>query len=97
MNLITNQTKQELIKATNFIIGQWNHDQKKMVQKCIQYIMKENLSLLKDSLEKKKKFIATWLKLEKNFYIDKLMILMIQLINIIIQNKTSLRKIKHIC
>ena len=41
--------------------------------------MKENLSLLKDSLEKKKKkkFIATWLKLEKNFYIDKLMILMI--------------------
>ena len=48
-------------------------------------------------IKKKKKFIATWLKLEKNFYIDKLMILMIQLINIITQNKTSLRKIKHIC
>ena len=28
-------------------------------------------------IKKKKKFIATWLKLEKNFYIDKLMILMI--------------------
>ena len=28
-------------------------------------------------IKKEKKFIATWLKLEKNFYIDKLMILMI--------------------
>ena len=28
-------------------------------------------------IKKKTKFIATWLKLEKHFYIDKLMILMI--------------------
>ena len=50
-NLIANQIKYGLIKAANFTIDQWNHDQKKMTQKYIKHIMKENLLLLKDSLE----------------------------------------------
>ena len=42
--------KYGLIKATNFIIDQLNHGQKKMIYKCIQRIMKENLLMLKESL-----------------------------------------------
>ena len=48
MNLITNQTKYWQIKADNFTIDQLNHGQKKMTQKCIQHIMKENQLLLTD-------------------------------------------------
>ena len=51
MNVIANQTKCGKIKVANFIIDQLNHGQNKMQQKCIQHIMKENLLLLKDSLE----------------------------------------------
>ena len=47
MNLIA---KYGQIKAANFIIHQLNHVQKKMQQKCIQYITKETLLLLKDLL-----------------------------------------------
>ena len=42
---VENQTKYELIKEVNFTMV------KIMIQKCIRYIMKENLLLLKDLLE----------------------------------------------
>ena len=48
MNFIANQTKHGQIKAVNFTIDQSNHGQKKMQQKSIQYITKENLLTLKD-------------------------------------------------
>ena len=51
MNQNANQIKYGQIKATNFTIDQQNHGQKKMTQKCIQHMVKENLLLLKDFLE----------------------------------------------
>ena len=51
MNLISNQTKYEYIKAVNFTIDQWNQGFKQIMWKCIQYITKENLLLLKDLLD----------------------------------------------
>ena len=43
MNLIANQIKYGQIKAVNFIIDQLNHGYKIIIQKGIQYIMKELL------------------------------------------------------
>ena len=51
MNLIANQTKYGQAKEVNVTIDQLNHWQKKMKQKCIQYITKKNLLLLKILLE----------------------------------------------
>ena len=49
MNQTVNRIKYGQMKAMSFIIDQSNDSQKKMVLKCIQHIMKENLLLLKDS------------------------------------------------
>ena len=51
MNPIANDIKYRQTSVVNFTINQLNHGQKKMLQKCIQDIMKENLVLLKDSLQ----------------------------------------------
>ena len=40
----------KLNKAVNFTVDQYNHFCRIMILKCIRCIMKENLSLLKDSL-----------------------------------------------
>ena len=48
MNLDANQIKYGLIKAANFITNHKTMARKKMTQKSIQHIMKENLLLLKD-------------------------------------------------
>ena len=54
MILIANQTEYGQIKAANFTTDQRYHGQKKMLQKCIQDITKENQLLFKDfqNLEK---------------------------------------------
>ena len=54
MSQITKQIKYGQIKAMNFIIEQRNQFWKIMIQKCIQHIIKENMLLLKDSLEPQK-------------------------------------------
>ena len=40
------------IKVANLTIDQWNHGYKTMIYKCIQHIIKKNLLLLKDLLER---------------------------------------------
>ena len=51
MNLMANQTKYGKVKVANFIIDQCNHGYKIIIWKCIHYVTKENLWLLKDLLE----------------------------------------------
>ena len=68
MDLNGNQTKYGQPKVVKFAIDQLNHSQKRMLQKCIQHIMKENLLLLKDLLEPYK-YITS---ISKNVYIYKL-------------------------
>ena len=46
-----NQTKYGLIKEVNFTIALLKNGSKIMISKCIRYITKENLLLLKDLLE----------------------------------------------
>ena len=50
----------------NFTIDQWNHGYKIMIQKCIQFLIKENFLLFKDLLETwRKKDINVWLQYQK--------------------------------
>ena len=51
MNLNPNHVKYEQIKAVSFTIDQWNLGYMIIIQKYVQYIMKENLLLVKDFLE----------------------------------------------
>ena len=54
MNLDSKQVKSGVIEVMSFAIEQRNHDQKKMIQKYIQPILKKNLLLLKHLLEPKR-------------------------------------------
>ena len=52
--------KKPMDKGSVFTINQLKHGYKIMIQKCIQYIIKENLLLLEDSLQQERiKFINT--------------------------------------
>ena len=89
MNLIENQIKYGYIKAVNFTTDQGTMARKKMQQKSIQYIMMENLLLLKDLLEPQKNEIYKYMT-----SIQKMCILtnqMTQLINTKIHNHRTIK------
>ena len=74
MNLIANQIKYGYTQAANFLIGQWNRDQKKIPLKSIQYITKENLMLLDDLLKPicQNKIYKSMASISENVYTDQL-------------------------
>ena len=70
MNKLENQAKYGLIKEVNFTIILLKNSQKIMILKCIRYITKEKLLLLKHMTS-----------ISKNVYIDKLDVIVIEFNN----------------